>query len=171
MLLTIRLMTQAADISILPANAADVPVILAFIRGLAEYEKLTHQCVATEESLRKSLFGDRPFAEVLIARAGDKPVGFALFFYNYSTFLAQPGIHLEDLFVLPDFRHRGIGKSLLTALAKIALERHCGRLEWTVLDWNQPAIDFYKKIGAAILPDWKICRMTRVEISKLADLR
>jgi GNAT superfamily N-acetyltransferase len=157
------------SIDVYAATEKDVPTIRAFIRGLAEYEKLTHQFVATEESLRETLFGPRPYAEVLIGRLNGTPVGFALFFHNYSTFLAKPGIYLEDLFVLPEYRGNGVGKALLVKLAEIARERNCGRLEWSVLDWNQPAIDFYQRIGAKLLPDWRICRMTADEFSRLAD--
>lgn len=157
----------AIDIS--PATAADVPQILAFIRGLAEYEKLTHQVTATEDDLRRTLFGERPAAEVLIARLNGQPAGFALFFHNYSTFLAKPGIYLEDLFVLPESRRRGVGRALLGKLAQIALDRDCGRVEWSVLDWNQPAIDFYQRLGAEVLPDWRICRVTGPGIAQLAQ--
>jgi GNAT superfamily N-acetyltransferase len=162
---------EQPKISIAPATAADVPHILTFIRGLAEYEKLSHRCVATEDALLRTLFGERPAAEVLIARIGDSPVGFALFFQSYSTFLAQPGIYLEDLFVLPEHRGRGAGKALLVRLAQIARERHCGRLEWSVLDWNAPAIEFYQRVGATVMPDWHICRMAPPEIAKLAGER
>jgi GNAT superfamily N-acetyltransferase len=157
------------SISISAATEKDVPTIRAFIRGLAEYEKLTHQFVASEESLRETLFGARPYAEVLIGKLNGTPVGFALFFHNYSTFLAKPGIYLEDLFVLPEHRGKGVGKALLVKLAQIARERNCGRLEWSVLDWNQSAIEFYQRIGAKVLPDWRICRMLSDEFSKLAD--
>ena len=158
------------SIEIAPANERDIPQILAFIRGLAEYEKLRHQCVATEESLRKTLFGARAYADVLIARLDGKPVGFALFFHNYSTFLAKPGIYLEDVFVLPEHRGAGVGKALLKRVAQIARERECGRLEWSVLDWNDPAVEFYKRLGATVMPDWRICRMTGDEIAKLAEM-
>jgi GNAT superfamily N-acetyltransferase len=157
------------SIQISSATESDVPAILTFIRGLAEYEKLTLACTATEESLRKTLFGPKPFAEVLIARLDDVPAGFALFFHNYSTFLAKPGIYLEDLFVLPEHRKKGVGKALLVKLAQIARERDCGRLEWSVLDWNEPAVEFYQRLGATVMPDWRICRMTSPEFSKLAD--
>ena len=158
-----------ASISISAATRDDVPVILAFIRGLAEYEKLAHACVATEEALRRTLFGDRPAAEVLIARSDETPVGFALFFQSYSTFLAKPGIYLEDLFVLPEHRGRGAVKALLARIAQIAQDRDCGRLEWSVLDWNAPAIGFYQRLGATVMPDWHICRMTPTEFGRLAD--
>ena len=160
-------MHRTDSISISAATRDDVPVILTFIRGLAEYEKLAHACVATEDALRRTLFGDRPAAEVLLARADETPVGFALFFQSYSTFLAKPGIFLEDLFVLPEHRGRGAGKALLTRLAQIVLERDCGRLEWSVLDWNAPAIEFYRRLGATIMPDWRICRMTPADFARL----
>ena len=162
-------MHRTASISISAAAPDDVPVILAFIRGLAEYEKLAHACVATEDTLRRTLFGERPAAEVLIARSDDTPVGFALFFQSYSTFLAKPGIYLEDLFVLPEYRGRGAGKALLVRIAEVARERDCGRLEWSVLDWNAPAIEFYRRLGARVMPDWRICRMTAAEFERLAD--
>jgi GNAT superfamily N-acetyltransferase len=159
-----------SQVTVRHATEADVPHILCFIRGLAEYEKLAHACVASEESLRRTLFGDRPYAEVLIARVDDVPVGFALFFHNYSTFLARPGIYLEDLFVLPEHRGVGAGKALLKRVAQIARERGCGRLEWSVLDWNQPAIEFYQRLGAAVLPDWRICRLTDDRIAAVAEM-
>jgi GNAT superfamily N-acetyltransferase len=157
------------SINISAATPADVPAILSFIRGLAEYEKLSDACVATEDSLCATLFGEHRYAEVLIARLNSTPAGFALFFHNYSTFLAKPGIYLEDLFVVPALRGKGVGKALLKKLAQIAQERNCGRLEWSVLDWNQPAIDFYQRLGATVMPDWRICRMTESEIARLAD--
>ena len=155
-------------VTISAATEADLPHILRFIQGLAEYEKLA--CVATEESLRKTLFGQRAYADVLIAHLADLPVGFALFFHNYSTFLARPGIYLEDLFVLPEYRGRGAGRALLKRIAQIARERDCGRLEWSVLDWNEPAIEFYKRLGADVLPDWRFCRMTGQQITALAEM-
>src|SRR4051812_48002863 len=126
------------------AIETDIPVILKFIRDLAIYERLEHKVIATEDSLRKTLFGERRFAEVIVGEAGGRPVGFALFFHNYSTFLARPGIYLEDLFVNPEARGHGYGRALLARLAEIANERGCGRLEWAVLEWNEPAIGFYK---------------------------
>lgn len=119
--------------------------------------------------LRQTLFGPRPYAEVLIARLDEKPVGLALFFHTYSTFLAQPGLYLEDIFVLPEYRGVGAGTALLRAVARIARDRNCGRLEWSVLDWNQPAIDFYEKVGAMVLPEWRICRMTPEQFARLAE--
>ena len=157
------------SIQICPAVKSDVPQILTFIRALAEYEKLSHLCAATEDGLVKTLFGSRAYAEVLIARIGGIPVGFALFFHNYSTFLAAPGIYLEDIFVLPQHRGKGVGKSLIVHIAKIAHERGCGRLDWAVLDWNESAIRFYRQIGADVMPDWRICRMTAPEIATLAS--
>jgi GNAT superfamily N-acetyltransferase len=151
------------------ATAGDVPVILAFIRGLATYEKLLHEVEATEERLADTLFpaGNHPAAaECLLAFADGRPAGFALFFSTYSTFLAKPGIHLEDLYVEPDLRGQGIGRALLLHLASLACARGCGRLEWTVLDWNEPAIRFYQSIGATILPDWRICRLTGPSLTR-----
>src|SRR5436190_3925351 len=130
-----------------PATETDISVLLAFIRELAEYEKLTHEVSANEEQLRATLFGPRRFAEALLACADGQPMGFALFFHNYSTFLARPGLYLEDLYVQPSFRGRGFGKLLLTTVARIAVERGCGRYEWTVLDWNTPSIRFYESLG------------------------
>ena len=162
-------MPTSPDITITAATEADVPLILAFIRGLAEYEKLLHACVATEADLRQTLFGPRPYAEVLIARHRGEPAGFALFFHNYSTFLAKPGIYLEDLFVLPSHRRHGIGKALLVELARLARDRGCGRLEWSVLDWNEPSIAFYKRLGAVPMDEWTVFRMTEDAIAKLAE--
>jgi GNAT superfamily N-acetyltransferase len=147
-------------ITIRPAAVDDVPTILSFIRQLAEYERLLDRVVATEDRLRETVFGPHPAAEVLLAFDGERPVGFALFFHNYSTFLAQRGVYLEDLFVEPAARGRGVGKLLLTAVARLALERGCGRFEWAVLDWNEPAIGFYRRMGATVLEDWRVCRLT-----------
>lgn len=146
-------------INIAPATEADVPLILSFIKGLAEYEHLSHQVVATEEGLRETLFGSKRYTEVVIANYGNEPAGFALFFHNFSTFLGKPGIYLEDLFVLPKFRKKGVGKALFTYLARLAVERKCGRLEWAVLDWNEPAMKFYESMGAVCLSDWRIFRL------------
>lgn len=161
-------MTSAA-IEIRKAKENDVPVILEFIQSLAEYERLRDSCVATEDLLRRTLFGDRPAAEVIIASVDGEPAGFALFFHNYSTFLAQRGIYLEDLFVKPEARSRGVGFALLSELARIAIDRDCGRLEWAVLDWNQLAIDFYKRIGANPLDDWTVFRITCGPLKELAE--
>src|SRR5271165_5700031 len=155
-------------IQIVPATEADTGVILELIRGLAEYEKLSHQVIATEERLRQSLFGPHPAAEVLLANYGEECAGFALFFQNYSTFLAQPGLYLEDLYVKPHLRGKGIGLALLKHLAGIATERGCGRLEWEVLDWNQPAIRFYKKLGAVPMDEWTRYRLTGEAFKTLA---
>jgi GNAT superfamily N-acetyltransferase len=143
-------------------------LILSFIRGLAEYERLLDECVATEDLLREHLFGAHPYCEVVIAEDAEGPAGFALFFHNYSTFLAKPGIYLEDLFVLPERRGRGLGKALLAHLANLAVERGCGRLEWSVLDWNEPSIGFYRSLGARLLDEWTICRVSGVALAKLA---
>lgn len=162
-------MTDTAGLSISIATEADLPLVLDFIRGLAEYERLAHEVVATEEKLRATLFGPRPYAECVIARWDGAPAGFALFFHNYSTFLAQPGIYLEDLFVKPEMRGKGIGRSLLRHLARLTQERNCGRLEWSVLDWNESAIGFYKSLGAVPLDDWTIFRMRGEALAKLAE--
>lgn len=149
------------SVQIRAATFADVPLILNLIRGLAEYEKLSHEVEATEEKLSATLFGSRPAAECVIASAeSGEPAGFVLFFTNYSTFLARPGLYLEDLFVLPGFRGRGIGKALLTHLAALANARDYGRMEWSVLDWNETAIAFYESFGARRLREWQICRLT-----------
>lgn len=160
---------MSGALKIRPATENDVPHILGFIRELAEYEKLSHQVVATEETLRASLFGARPYAEILMAEWDSVPAGFALFFHNYSTFLAKPGIYLEDLFVRPAFRGRNIGKSLLVELARVAVQRGCGRLEWSVLDWNEPAIGFYKSLGAAPMDEWTVYRVAGEALNALAE--
>ena len=149
-----------ARAEIRPATEDDVPIILSLIRELAEYERLSHEVVATEGLLRESLFGERRGAEVLIACCKGAPAGFALFFHSFSTFLGRPGIYLEDLYVKPEFRGRGIGRALLTHLARLAKERGCGRLEWAVLDWNEPAIKLYKSIGAVPMDEWTVYRVT-----------
>ena len=148
------------SITVRKAVEDDVPIILTLIKELAEYEKLSNQVLADENKLKNTLFGKTKYAEVLIAEYNGKPAGQALFFYNYSTFFAKPGIYLEDLFVKPEFRGKGIGKKLLKSLIKIAKENNCGRVEWAVLDWNEPAINFYKKLGAVIMKDWKTFRLT-----------
>jgi GNAT superfamily N-acetyltransferase len=166
-------------IRIRPATQADTPVILDFIRALADYERLLHEVVATEERIRTTLFGEHPAAEVLLAevavRPGERgggewePAGFALFFPTYSTFLALPGIHLEDLFVRPEHRGKGVGRALLGRLAALVLERGWGRLEWAVLDWNEPAIGFYRALGARALDDWTTFRITGKALEELAS--
>ena len=152
------------------AIASDVPQIFNLIQALAEYEKLSHQVTGTAEDLKEHLFGDRVSAEVIVAEIKDKVVGFALFFPNYSTFLTQPGIYLEDLFVLPEYRRRGIGKAMLSHLGKLAVARNAGRLEWSVLDWNASAIAFYQDMGAKVLPDWRTCRVTEAALTDLAAM-
>ena len=147
------------NIQIVTATESDVRLILSFIKGLAEYERLSHSVVATEEGLRESLFGPKKYAEALIVKYGNEAAGFALSFHNFSIFLGKPGIYLEDLFVLPEFRRKGIGKALFNYLARLAVERKCGRLEWAVLDWNESAMRFYETIGAACLDDWRIFRL------------
>jgi len=151
------------------ASEEDVPLILDLIRELAEYEKLSHEVVATEDGLRRSLFGERPAAEVLIGEFEGRPAAFALFFHNFSTFLGKPGIYLEDLYVRPRFRGRGMGKAMLVRLAKLARERGCGRLEWSVLDWNEPSIRFYESLGAVAMTDWTVHRVTGEALDSLAS--
>jgi GNAT superfamily N-acetyltransferase len=160
--------TPSTSITIRSATERDVPLILSFIRQLAEYERLLDAVKATEEQLRATLFGARPVGEVVIAEDAGTPVGFALFFQNYSTFLAQPGLYLEDLFVIPSARGRGVGRLLLEHLSQIAIDRGYGRVEWAVLDWNAPAIGFYKRIGAVPMSDWTIMRLTGDALSRLA---
>ncbi|MGH7764090.1 MAG: GNAT family N-acetyltransferase [Candidatus Dormibacteraceae bacterium] len=150
------------------AEGADVPVIAELIRGLARYEKLEDEVQMTEQLLAKNLFGPRAYAETLLAEDGEAVVGFALFFHNFSTFLARPGIHLEDLFVIPEHRGTGIGRALLERLAQIAIERDCGRLEWAVLDWNRDAIGFYERLGAKPNSDWTVYRLSGEALSGLA---
>lgn len=152
------------------AAEGDLGLILSLIRELAEYEHLADQVCASEEDLARWLFGAKPVAEALIAENSGSPVGFALFFHNFSTFLGRPGLYLEDLYVRPESRGKGIGKLLLRELARIASERGCGRLEWAVLDWNGPAIRFYESLGAKQLSDWRIFRLTGEDLTRLADL-
>src|SRR5580698_3202557 len=151
------------------AGPADVATLHALVLELARYEKLEQEVVGTEGLLRTHLFGPRPFAEALVCEDAGAIVGFALFFHTYSTFLARPGLYLEDLFVLPEHRRRGHGRALLRALARIAVERGCGRLEWSVLDWNEPALRFYESIGAPAMPDWRICRLTGEGLARFAE--
>ena len=157
-----------ASVRISPAVAADVPVLLGLIRALADYERLSSSVIATEASIHESLFGGSPVAEAIIARAGDEPVGFALWFHNYSTFLGRRGLYLEDLFVKPEWRHRGIGRQLLAEVAAVAVARDCGRMEWSVLDWNEPAIRTYRSIGAVSMDEWTINRLTGDALRALA---
>jgi len=161
--------TETKNFTIRPATIVDVPIILQLIRDLATYERAPSEVAATEEQLVDVLFGERPVAEVLLAFEDEMPIGFAVFFHNFSTWLGRPGLYLEDLFVKPEARGKGYGRALLTHLAKIARDRGCGRMEWAVLDWNQPAIQFYKKIGAVPMKEWRIFRMTTDGIAKLAQ--
>jgi GNAT superfamily N-acetyltransferase len=154
--------------SIRQATESDVPLVLRFIQDLAEYEQLRHECFATEELLRKWLFRERPYAEVIFACEDGVEVGFALFFHNFSTFLAQPGIYLEDLFVEPSKRGHGYGKKLLQYLARLCVERNCGRIEWAVLNWNEPSINFYKSLGAKAQDEWQVYRLTGESLRALA---
>lgn len=159
-----------SQVKIIPGTEADIPDVLYFIKQLAIYEKLEHEAVATPELLKKNLFGDERFAEVIFILEDDVKVGFALFFKNFSTFLGMPGIYLEDLFVLPKARGKGYGKKLLSHIAKLAIDRGYGRFEWSVLDWNTPAIDFYRSLGAVAMDEWTVQRMTGDSLRKLAAL-
>ena len=156
-------------LKIVIATEKDAPLILDFIKELAEYEKRLNEVVATEEVLLKSLFGDRHIAEVIIGYLNETPVGFALYFHNFSTFLGKPGIYLEDLYVRPEYRSKGIGKEMLKYLARLTIERDCGRLEWSVLNWNQPAIDFYKKLGAKPKDEWTMYQITAEALKLLSQ--
>jgi GNAT superfamily N-acetyltransferase len=156
-------------LKIVPATERDLSLVLSFIRKLAEYEKLSHQVVATEDLLREGLFGERRVAEVVLAYLDEEPVGFALYFHNFSTFVGRAGIYLEDLFVEPQHRGKGVGKALLAYVANIAVERKCGRFEWAVLDWNTPSIEFYKSLGAVPLDDWTLFRLTGDALHRVAN--
>ncbi|HVK89563.1 MAG TPA: GNAT family N-acetyltransferase [Kofleriaceae bacterium] len=162
-------MTFPASLSIRFATVEDVPAILCFIKDLAAYERLAHEVTADEAQLRATLFGPRPHAEVLIAEVEGSPVGFALFFESYSTFLAKPGLYLEDLFVRPPARKQGVGRALLSALARIAVQRHYGRFEWSVLDWNEPALRLYRSLGAVPMDQWTVQRLTGGPLAALAE--
>jgi len=159
---------NASIFAVKTATPADVPELQAMISALAEFEKLSHLCIASEADIAEALFGARPAAEALIAWAGKEAAGFALFFHNFSTFLGRRGLWLEDLFVRPDFRRKGCAQALLNSLAAIAVERKCGRFEWAVLDWNVRAIDFYRALGATVLPDWRIVRVVGPALAALA---
>jgi GNAT superfamily N-acetyltransferase len=156
-------------LNIRPAEKSDIRSILSFIKELGEYERLAHEIVATEEVLSETLFGDRRFAEVVFALYDGQPVGYALFFHSFSTFLGRPGIYLEDLYVRPAMRGRGIGKALLVYLAQLAAERKCGRLEWAVLNWNEPSIAFYRSLGARPMDEWSVYRLTGDSLKRLAE--
>jgi len=172
---------RSEDLRIEPADARDVPIILSLIKALAEYERLAHEVVATEAQIRESLFGAKPHAEAVIARAlsrrsgeaseadGSEAVGFAVWFHSYATFLGQRGLYLEDLFVLPAWRGRGVGRALIRHLAGVAIERGCGRMEWSVLDWNDPAIGFYRSIGARPMDEWTVYRLTGDALRRVAQ--
>ncbi|WP_204104964.1 MULTISPECIES: GNAT family N-acetyltransferase [Spirulina sp. CCY15215] len=158
------------SLNIRSAKPEDVPTIFSLIKALAEYERLSHEVTGGTAELHKHLFGDRPYIEAILAEWEGEIVGFALFFCNYSTFLTQPGLYLEDLFVLPDYRRRGIGKKMFQYLAQLAIDRQYGRFEWSVLDWNESAIAFYKSMGAVILDDWRICRLTGDNLQTLTRI-
>ena len=162
-------MTITTDFKIRAATEDDAAVILALIKELAEYEKLSHEVEATKADIRQSLFGDRPVAETLIGELEGDPIGFALFFYNFSTFLGKPGIYLEDLYVKPDFRSNGFGRKMLAHIARLAKERNCGRFEWSVLDWNEPAIRTYDRLNARPMKEWILYRLTGEALNKLAQ--
>jgi GNAT superfamily N-acetyltransferase len=162
-------MNMLPDFNIRPARVEDVPVILQLIRDLATYERAPKEVVATEQLLVDVVFGEKPVAEVLLAFEEESPVGFAVYFYNFSTWLGRPGLYLEDLFVKPEKRGKGYGRALLMELAKIACDRGCGRMEWAVLDWNEPAIKFYRGLGAKPMDEWTVFRLTRDGIAKLAN--
>jgi GNAT superfamily N-acetyltransferase len=161
-------MEAIRDYAIRAATATDADAIFELVQGLAAYERLSHEVTGSVAALREHLFGPRPYAEVLLAEQSGRSVGFALFFHNYSTFLTAPGLYLEDLFVEPEHRGRGIGRALLARVARIACARGCGRLEWAVLDWNEPAIGFYVRQGAVVQPEWRICRLTGEGLARMA---
>ena len=162
-------MTRDGRFRIKPATEGDVGLVLDFIKGLAEYERMADEVVATEDDLTESLFGPRAVAEAVIGYSGDEPAGFALFFHHYSTFTGRPSLYLEDIFVLPQWRGHGLGRKLMSYLAKTALARKCRRLEWSVLDWNQPAIGFYKGLGASTVDGWTTYRLSGEDLEKLAQ--
>jgi GNAT superfamily N-acetyltransferase len=162
-------MKELTDFQVRSAHVEDVPIVLQLIRDLATYERAPDEVVATEEQLVDVLFGERAVAEVLLAFEGKSPVGFAVYFYNFSTWLGRPGLYLEDLFVRPEKRGKGYGRALLVELAKIARDRGCGRMEWAVLDWNEPAIKFYRALGAKLMDEWTVFRLTKEGIARLAN--
>lgn len=162
---------SADTLSIRRAAREDVPLVLSFVKDLAEYEKLSHVVVATPEAIAEELFGPKSVAEALLGFSGAEPVAFAVYFHNFSTFLGRKGLYLEDLYVRPSHRRRGIGRAMLLQVARIAAERKCGRLEWSVLDWNEPAIFFYETLGATIMHEWKLVRVTGAALEKLAKMK
>lgn len=155
------------ELKIVRATKNDIPLILSFIKKIAEYEKLSHEVIATEESLQKSLFGERANAEVVFAYQNNEPIAYAVYFFNFSTFVGKRGLYLEDIFVLPEFRKLGIGKILFTYLMQYAIDNNCGRMEWAVLNWNEPALNFYNKIGATEMTEWKMFRLTENKMKEL----
>jgi GNAT superfamily N-acetyltransferase len=161
--------TKIDGFTIRHAVETDVPLILSFIKELADYEKLSHEVLATEEDFRQNLFGEKKFAEVVIGEYNSEPVGYALYFYNFSTFLGKPGLYLEDLYVKQEVRGKGFGKSLLAYLARLAVDQKCGRFEWAVLDWNEPSINFYESLGASLMKEWIITRVDGDNLLKLAS--
>ncbi len=158
-----------STVHIRPATADDVSTLFELVQGLAEYEKLSHEVTGTPEALRQSLFGPQPYAHAILAWVDEQPAGFALYFYNFSTFLMKPGLYLEDLFIRPDYRRRGIGSAIFQYLAQTAIDQGCGRFEWSVLDWNESAIAFYKQKGATLMDEWRICRVTGPALATLAQ--
>ena len=161
--------TKIDGFTIRHAVETDVPLILSFIKELADYEKLSHEVLATEEEFRQNLFGEKKFAEVVIGEYNSEPVGYALYFYNFSTFLGKPGLYLEDLYVKQEVRGKGFGKALLAYLARLAVDQKCGRFEWAVLDWNEPSINFYESLGASLMKEWIITRVDGDNLLKLAS--
>jgi GNAT superfamily N-acetyltransferase len=161
--------SSVPKLEIRPATAADVPTILALIKELADYERLSHEVVATQEDLHQWLFGNRPVAEVVIGEHQGIPVSYALFFYNFSTFLGKPGLYLEDLYVKPEYRHQGFGRTLLAYIAQVARARNCSRFEWAVLSWNTPAIEMYEKLGAVPMKEWTVYRLSGEALDRLAS--
>jgi len=162
-------LNHVSEFEIRPVGEDDIPLVLSFIRQIAEYEHLSHEVIATEESLRESFFGERRFVEGILGYYRGKPVSYAIYFHNFSTFLGRYGLYLEDIFVKPEFRGKGIGQTMLVYLAKLARERHCGRFEWAVLNWNESAIRFYKNLGAVPLEEWKVFRLSGEALDRLAE--